>query len=328
MRAVVITHPGDPDVLRVEERPLPTPGPKEVRIRVEAAGVCRADTLQRRGFYPPPAGVPADIPGLEVSGTIDAVGENVKTYARDERVCALLAGGGYAEYAVAPVQQVLPQPSGWTAIESATLPENTFTVYDNVVTRAHLSAGESFMTHGGTSGIGSTAIMLARALRAHPILATAGSQQKCDAAKSFGADAAIDYKETDFVKAVLDATNGRGVDVILDIVGGDYVDRDMDALALDGRVTCLAHTGKSTITVDLSKMLGKRLTLIASSLRSRTPEQKGKIRDALLASIWPLLPKKDPIRPVVDSVFTFEEAPRAHAKMEASEHIGKIVLVP
>lgn len=328
MRAVVVTTPGDPDVLHVVERPEPAPGPGEVRIRVEAAGVCRADTLQRRGVYPPPPGVPQDIPGLEVAGTIDAVGADVTAYARGDKVCALLAGGGYAEFAVAPIEQVLPQPAGWTPVEAATLPENMFTVYNNVVTRTRLCAGESFLVHGGTSGIGSTAIMLARALRAHPILATAGSQRKCDAAKSFGADSAINYKETDFVKAALEATNAKGVDVILDIVGGDYIERDVDALATDGRIACLAQTAGSTITLNLGKMLTKRVTITASSLRSRTPAQKAQIRDALLTNIWPLLPKRDPIRPIVDSTFPFTQAPAAHQKLESTTHAGKIILVP
>lgn len=328
MRVVEIERPGDPAVLRVAERPRPQPGRGEVLIRVEAAGVSRADTLQRRGLYPPPEGAPQDVPGLECAGTVVQTGDDVTAFRAGDAVCALLSGGGYAEYAIAPAEQVLPVPAGWSAVEAATLPENLFTVYDNLVTRARLRAGDSLLVHGGSSGIGSTAIMLARALRAHPILTTAGTRAKCDATLAFGADHAIDYRSNDFVAEALRLTNGRGVDVILDIVGGEYLARDLDALAFDGRIVCLATSGGRHVTLDLAKLLARRAGVLGSSLRSRSAAQKGAIRDALLANIWPLLPLRDPIRPVVDSVVPFHEAPRAHERMEASEHIGKIVLVP
>ena len=327
MRVVEIERPGDPDVLRLAQKPQPSPGRGEVLVRIEAAGVSRADTLQRRGLYPPPPGA-SEIPGLECAGTVAAVGAGVTAFGPGDAVCALLNGGGYAEYAVAPVEQVLPVPAGWTAVEAATLPENLFTVYDNLVARAGVRAGDSLLVHGGTSGIGSTAIMLARALRAHPILTTAGSPEKCEAARSFGADHAIDYRSSDFVAEVLAYTHGRGVDVVLDIVGGAYVARDLDALALEGRIVCLATAGGRDVTLDLGKMLARRATVMGSSLRSRTAVQKGAIRDALLTNIWPLLPQREPIRPVVDSIFPFADAARAHERMEASEHVGKIVLVP
>lgn len=328
MRVVAIERPGEPPVLRVAERAKPHPRRGEVLVRVEAAGVSRADTLQRRGLYPPPEGAPPDVPGLECAGTVVETGEGVTAWRAGDAVCALLGGGGYAEYAVAPEEQVLPIPAGWNAIEAATLPENLFTVYDNLVTRAKLRAGETLLVHGGSSGIGSTAIMLARALRAHPILTTAGTAAKCEAARSFGADYAIEYRSADFVAETMKLTNGRGADVILDIVGGEYVARDLDALAFDGRIVCLATSGGREITLDLGKLLARRAGVLGSSLRSRSVEQKGAIRDALLANIWPLLPQREPIRPVVDCVLTFDDAARAHERMEASEHVGKIVLVP
>jgi putative PIG3 family NAD(P)H quinone oxidoreductase len=265
---------------------------------------------------------------LECAGTVVETGEGVTGLRTGDAVCALLSGGGYAEYALAPAEQVLPAPAGWSAIEAATLPENLFTVYDNLVTRARLHAGDSLLVHGGTSGIGSTAIMLARALAAHPILTTAGTRAKCDAALAFGADYAIEYRSTDFVAEVMQVTKGRGVDAILDIVGGEYVARDLDALAFDGRIVCLATSGGRHVMLDLGKLLARRAGVLGSSLRSRSAAQKGAIRDALLANIWPLLPLRDPIRPVVDSVVPFDEASRAHERMEASEHVGKIVLVP
>jgi len=326
MNAVEITAPGAPEVLHVAKRPKPVPGPGDVLIRVEAAGVSRADALQRRGHYPPPPGT-TDIPGLECAGTIAAVGERVHSFALGDRVCALLSGGGYAEYAVAPVEQVMPIPSGWSAVEAATIPENLFTVFDNLVVRGGLRRGESLLVHGGTSGIGSTALMLAKALGAGPIFATAGTRKKCEAARGFGADIAIDYHNERFEDVVRERTDNAGVDVILDIVGGSYIARDLDAIALDGRIVCIATAGGREVTLDLGKVLARRASVIGSSLRARSAAQKGVIRDALLRDVWPLLEGRA-IRPAVDSVYPFTAAPAAHERLERSEHIGKIVLVP
>jgi NADPH2:quinone reductase len=317
MRAVEISEPGGPQVLRIVERPVPQPREGEVLVRVKAAGVSRADTLQRQGKYPPPAGA-SDIPGLEVAGVIEETGEPV---------CALLTGGGYAEYVAVPREQILPIPETWSFVEAATLPENTFTVYDNLFTRARFTQGQSVLVHGGSSGIGSTAIMLAKAFGASFIAASAGSDEKCMFCRSIGAELAINYRTTDFAAATLRATGGRGVDIVLDIVGGDYIPRDLQTLAPDGRVVCIATPRGSQIEIDLSVMMRKRATVLASSLRGRSVQEKGEIAQRLLRGVWPKLPAKDPIRPVVDSRFPLENAAGAHRRMEASEHAGKIVLV-
>lgn len=317
MRAVEISQPGGPEVLRVVERPKPVPASGEVLVHIKAAGVSHADVMQRQGSYPPPPGA-SDIPGLEASGTIEDTGE---------RVCVLLTGGGYAEYVAVPREQVLPVPQGWDFTQAATLPENMFTVYDNLFTRAHLRAGESILVHGGTSGIGSTAIMLAKAFGASFIAATAGSDAKCDACRRVGADLAINYRQSDFVEDTRKATDGRGVDVVLDIVGGDYIMRDVEALAPDGRIVCLATPRGGSMQFDLNALMKKRGALMASGLRWRTPQQKGEIRDRLLREVWPKLPAQNPIRPIVDSTFPLEKAADAHRRMEASEHVGKIVLL-
>lgn len=326
MKYIAFTNPGAPDVLHVAQAPKPVPARGEVLIEVEAAGVCRADALARAGLYPPPPGA-SPVLGLEVAGTIVAVGEHVDGVEIGDRVCALCNGGGYAEFAVVPAGSVLPLPLTWSFIEGATLPENMFTVFDNVVTRARLRDGERILVHGGSSGIGSTAIMLARALGAR-VIATAGSQAKCEATLAFGAEAAINYRERDFVDAVRELTDDRGVDVVLDIVGGAYVDRDLRVLALDGRIACIATAGGATAQIDLRHLLSKRATILGSSLRPRTNAEKAAIASALRAAVWPLLDARDPIAPVVDSVFTFSDAARAHARLESSEHIGKIILVP
>lgn len=326
MKYIAFTNPGTPDVLHVAEAPKPVPARGEVLIEVEAAGVCRADVLARAGTYPPPPGA-SPVLGLEVAGTIVAVGEHVDGVEIGDRVCALCNGGGYAEFAAVPAGSVLPLPSTWSFIEGATLPENMFTVFDNVVTRARLRDGERILVHGGSSGIGSTAIMVARALGAR-VIATAGSQAKCDACVDFGAEAAINYRERDFVDAVRELTDDRGVDVVLDIVGGPYIDRDLRVLALDGRIACIATAGGSNAQIDLRHLLSKRATLLGSSLRPRTNAEKAAIASALRTAVWPLLDARNPIAPVVDSVFTFSDAARAHARLESSEHIGKIILVP
>lgn len=309
MFAIEISSYGPPDGLKLVERPKPEPGAGEIRIKIEAAGVARADILQRQGKYPPPPGA-SDIPGLDVAGTNDSTGE---------RVCAILSGGGYAEYCVAPGVQVLPIPAGWSAVEAATLPENLFTVYDNLVTRGGLRRGETVLIHGGTSGIGSMAIMLARALGAIPI-ATAGTDEKCEACLEFGAARAINYKTSDF------AAVSQGVDVVLDLVGGPYLERNLDALATEGRLVIVSTQGGRAAPLDIGKVMSKRLRILGSTMRVRTPAAKGEVAQALLLNIWPLLAAKNPIRPIVDSVFPLAEARLAHERLESGKHIGKIVL--
>jgi NADPH2:quinone reductase len=326
MRYVAFREHGGPEVLFVAEGPKPAPAPGEVLIEVEAAGVARPDALQRRGAYPPPPGASPNL-GLEVAGTVDALGEGVENLGIGDHVVALCNGGGYSEFAVVPAGQVLPLPERWSFIEGATLPENAFTVYDNLLVRAHLRKGETLLVHGGTSGIGTTAIMFALAVGAR-VVATAGSDEKCEAALELGAQAAINYKTHDFVEAVRDFTGGKGVDVVLDIIGGEYIDRDLKALAIDGRIACLATSGGTDARIDLRYLLQKRATILGSSLRPRTPEEKARIADGLKRDIWPLLPARNPIHPIVDSVFTFADAKMAHERLESSAHIGKIVLVP
>lgn len=325
MREVAYDRCGGPEVLYVAEGPKPAPQRGEVQIAVEAAGVSRADVLQRKGLYPPPPGA-SPILGLDVAGSVSALGEDVGEWRIGDRVCALVSGGGYAEYACAPHGQVLPIPDGWSAIEATTLPENGFTVFDNMITRARLRAGETVLVHGGTSGIGSTAIMFARAIGAR-VFATAGSPAKCAACLEIGAEAAIDYRNEDFVAAAMRLTNGRGVDVIVDIVGGAYLQRNLATIALDGRIACIATQGGARAELDFGQLMARRGTIFGSSLRPRTAQEKKRIADALRERIWPALSKRDPIRPLVDSVFRYEEAAEAHRRMEAGEHIGKIVLV-
>ena len=326
MIAIEISAFGGPDVLRPAERPKPQPKPDEILIRMEAAGVARADTLQRQGKYPPPPGA-SDIPGLDVAGTVEATGAQVTDWKTGDRVCAILTGGGYAEFCSVPACQALPIPAGWTAVEAATLPENMFTVFDNLITRAGLARGESVLIHGGTSGIGSTAIMLSRALGALP-LATAGSPEKCDACLRLGAEHAINYKQSDFVTAVKIVTGERGMDVVLDIVGGPYLDRNVECLAPEGRIAIVSSQGGRVGQLDVGKLMHKRGRIIASTMRARTPQEKGKVARALLQQVWPLLPAKNPIRPVIDSTFPLKDARLAHERMETSAHVGKIVLIP
>jgi putative PIG3 family NAD(P)H quinone oxidoreductase len=326
MRYVTLDRHGGPEVLRVAEMETPKPQRGEVLIAVEAAGVSRADVLQRRGLYPPPAGASPTL-GLDAAGTIAELGEAVTGLRVGESVCALLNGGGYAEFATAPQGQVLPIPEGWSAVEAATLPENAFTVFDNMVTRGRLRSGDVVLVHGGTSGIGSTAIMFARAFGAR-VIATAGSEEKCEACRRIGTFDAIDYKRSDFVAEALRLTQERGVDLVIDIVGGEYLARDVRALALDGRIACVATQGGSMAQIDVGELMRRRGTIFSSSLRPRTAEQKKAIADALRERIWPLLPARDPIAPLVDKVYDFEHVADAHRRMEASAHIGKIVLVP
>ena len=326
MRYVGVDAPGGPDALRVAETDTPQIGPGDVLIAVDAAGVSRADVMQREGNYPPPSGA-SPILGLEVAGSVVAVGRRVSRWKTGDVVCALVNGGGYAEYAAAPSGQVLPTPEGWSPIEAATLPENAFTVYDNLFTRARLRAGETVLVHGGTSGIGTTAIMFARA-RGATVVATAGTPKKCGACLEFGASHAIDYRTSDFVAEVERITRGRGVDVIVDIVGGEYVARNLASLAPDGRIACIAAPRGRNVELDLGRLFAKRGTILASTLRARSARQKAAIARALERKIWPLLPARENIRPIVDSVYPFARAAEAHRRMESSAHIGKIVLVP
>jgi putative PIG3 family NAD(P)H quinone oxidoreductase len=324
MTAIEITEPGKPEVLKPVSRPMPMPGMGEVLIEVKAAGVNRPDMQQREGNYEPPPGA-SDIPGLEVAGRVVVVGLGVPHLKVGDEVCALVAGGGYASYCVAPAPQTLPIPKGLSMVEAAAVPETFFTVWTNVFERARLQPGESFLVHGGSSGIGTTAIQLARAFGATQIFATAGSTEKCRACEELGATRGINYKTTDFLKAVKDATGGRGVDVILDMVGGDYLQKNLSALAMEGRLVHVAFLKGAKIEVNLAPVMMKRLTITGSTLRPRTVEQKGAIAAALQRQVWPLLEKKK-VKPVIYRTFALAEAAAAHRLMETSEHIGKIVL--
>ena len=323
MNAIEIAAPGGPQVLRLVRRPVPRPDRHEVLVRVRAAGVNRPDVLQRRGAYPPPPGA-SDIPGLELAGEVVQAGAEVTEWAAGDRVCALVAGGGYAEYALAPAVQCLPVPQGLSLEQAAALPETVFTVYYNVWERSRLRPGEWLLVHGGSSGIGTTAIVLAKAFGAH-VVATAGSDEKCAACRCLGADAAINYKREDFVTATLAATQGRGADVILDMVGGDYLARDMAAAAPEGRIAVIATQGGRKAEIDLAQLMGKRLTIGGSTLRPQTVERKGALAAALRRTIWPLIESKA-LRIPVHASFALAEAAQAHALMESGAHIGKIVL--
>lgn len=324
MRAVEISTPGGPEVLRPATRPVPRPGEGEVLIRVAAAGVNRPDVLQRQGLYPPPPGA-SDLPGLEVAGTIVACGAGVSGWREGDSVCALLAGGGYAEYAVAPAALCLPVPAGLSPVGAAALPETFFTVWTNVFERGGLKQGETVLVHGGTSGIGTTAIQLAREFGA-TVYATAGGPEKARACEELGAARGIDYRAEDFVAVVKELTGGRGVDVILDMVGGDYVARNIDCLAMDGRHVSIAFLQGPKVTLNLFPVMAKRLTLTGSTLRPRTVAQKAAIAAALRENVWPLL-DLGKVSPRIHRTYQLESAGEAHALMESSAHIGKIVLV-
>jgi putative PIG3 family NAD(P)H quinone oxidoreductase len=324
MNAIEITTPGPPEVLKPVRRVVPEPQAGELLIRVAAAGVNRPDLLQREGKYAPPPGV-SDIPGLEVAGTVVAVGAGVEAWAPGDEVCALLAGGGYAEYCTAPAPQCLPVPAGLSLIEAAALPETYFTVWHNVFERGRLTAGQSLLVHGGASGIGTTAIQLARAFGAR-VFATAGSAEKCAACVRLGAERAIDYRREDFVAAVGEATAGLGVDVILDMVGGEYTPRNLECLAVEGRLVQIAFLHGAKIELSLAPVLQKRLTLTGSTLRPRSVEAKGAIAAALLKEVWPLL-GKGTVRPVIQATFPLVEAWRAHRALEEGAHVGKLVLL-
>jgi NADPH2:quinone reductase len=310
-------------VLVAEERPAPRPGAGEILLRVAAAGVNRPDVLQRLGGYPPPPGAP-DIPGLEIAGTVVATGDGITRFGLGDRVCGLVAGGGYAEYAVVHETNALPIPAGLTEVEAGAIPETFFTVWTNVFERAGLTAGETLLVHGGTSGIGSTAIMLAKAFGAR-VIATAGSEAKCGACLRLGADTAVNYREQDFVRETLAATAGQGAAVVLDMVGGSYVARNYQAAAVGARVVQIAFLESPTVTLDLRPLMIKRLTHTGSTLRPRSVAEKAAIARALEAQVWPLL-REGRCKPHIDSTFPLRDAAKAHARMESGEHVGKIVL--
>ena len=320
MRAIEISAPGAPDVLHLAERPVPVPGAGQVVLKVAYAGVNRPDALQRAGLYNPPAGA-SDLPGLEASGTIAACGAGVLGLQQGQQVCALLPGGGYAEYAVTQAAHCLPVPNGFDLKQAACLPETFFTVWSNVFQRGGLKAGERFLLHGGSSGIGTTAIQLARAFGAR-VFTTAGSDAKCRACLDLGAERAVNYRETDFVPIM---QGEGGADVILDMVGGDYIARNLDALADDGRLVQIAFLQGPEISLNFTQVMTRRLTLTGSTLRPQSDVAKARIAAGLLSQVWPLL-SAGRIAPVIDSCFDLDQAAQAHARMETSTHIGKIVL--
>ncbi|MFT4962252.1 MAG: NADPH2:quinone reductase [Paracoccaceae bacterium] len=320
MRAVEITKPGGPDVLQVGERPVPTPDHGQVIIKVAYAGVNRPDTLQRAGAYAPPPGA-SDLPGLEASGEVVAIGDGVTEWVVGDLVCALLPGGGYAEYVATPARHCLPIPKGMGLKEAACLPETYFTVWTNVFMRGGLHAGERFLVHGGSSGIGTTAIQLANAFGAR-VFTTAGSTEKCQVCLDLGAEQAINYRDDDFVEVIKAA---GGSDLILDMVGGDYIPRNIKALANDGRLVQIAFLQGPKVELNFAQIMMRRLTITGSTLRPQSDLAKTRIAEALRDQVWPLL-EAGKIAPVMDSEFDFSDAPAAHTRMEGSGHIGKIVL--
>ncbi len=323
MQAVKITQPGSPEVLKIQQRPLPQKKEDEVLIQVYAAGINRPDVMQRAGLYPPPSGV-TDIPGLEVSGIIVSVGSKVMNWEIGDSVCALVAGGGYAEYVNAPGSQCLPIPKGLTFREAASLPETYFTVWSNVFDRAQFSEQESILVHGGSSGIGTTAIQLCRAL-GRKIFVTAGSDEKCRACEAIGATKAINYRNEDFVERIMALTDNQGVNVIIDMVAGDYIQRDLKCLADDGRIVIIAFLGGVKTNINMTDILRRRLTITGSTLRPRSTQFKSDIALSLRNKVWPMF-EAGIIEPMIFKSFALEEAADAHRLMESSEHIGKIIL--
>jgi NADPH:quinone reductase len=324
MTVIEIKEPGGPEVLNPVRRPVPHPATGEILIAVQAAGVNRPDLMQRQGNYPPPPGA-SDIPGLEVAGTVAALGEGVTGWAVGDAVCALLAGGGYSEYAAVPAVQCLPLPDGLSMVEAAALPETLFTCWTNLVDGGHLAAGQTVLIHGGSSGIGTTGIQLAKGLGAR-VLVTAGSAEKCAACLKLGADLAIDYKTEDFVAAVKAATDKRGVDIVLDMVGGDYVRRNIEILASGGRHVSIATQGGIEATIPIFRVMQKRLILTGSTLRPRGPAEKGVIAEALHKTVWPMI-AAGRLKPLIHGVFPLDRAAEAHRALESGDHIGKIVLM-
>jgi NADPH:quinone reductase len=324
MTAIAIRAPGGPEMLVPEQRALPQPAAGEVLVKVAAAGVNRPDVVQRQGHYPPPKGA-TDIPGLEIAGEVVALGQGATRWKLGDQVMALVVGGGYAEYCPAHESHCLPVPAALTLTEAAAIPETFFTVWHNTFERGQLEAGETLLVHGGSSGIGTTAIQLAKAFGAR-VITTAGSADKCDACRKLGADVAVNYKSEDFVAATKSATGGKGADVILDMVGGDYIERNYEAAAVDGRIVQIAFLASPKATVDFRRIMMKRLTHTGSTLRARSVPDKGAIARAVEERVLPLI-VAGKARPVMDSTFPLAQAAAAHARMEASAHIGKIVLV-
>jgi NADPH2:quinone reductase len=324
MKAIVITQPGGPKVLQLTERPIPQCQPNEVLIKVMAAGVNRPDVFQRKGNYPPPAGAPVDIPGLEIAGIITEVGASVTRWKPGDKVCALVTGGGYAEYCKAPEGQCLPIPANLNYAEAASLPETFFTVWSNVFDRAALQPGESLLVHGGSSGIGVTAIQMAKALGS-TVYVTAGSDDKCSFCEQLGADKAINYKTADFKEEIKTLTSGAGVNVILDMIGGDYMPGNIDSLEIEGRLVFINAMNGREVQLDLGKVMAKRLIITGSMLRSREVTFKAAIAKNLEQKIWPLI-EAGGIKPVIYKIFNAKDAATAHRLMESSTHTGKIVL--
>ncbi len=322
--AIAISTPGGPEVLKPETRHMPVPGPGEILVKIAAAGVNRPDVFQRKGNYPPPKGA-CDIPGLEFAGEVVELGEGVLLHKTGDLVCALVPGGGYATYAVVHETNALPIPHGLSLTEAALIPENFFTVWSNVFDRGGLKEGETFLVHGGSSGIGVTAIQLAKAFGSF-VITTAGDEAKCQACRDLGADVAINYKTADFVEVVREVTKGHGADVILDMVGGDYVERNHIAAAVEGRIVQIATLNGAKATVDVSRIMTKRLVHTGSTLRARDIAFKARIAEALHDKVWPLI-ESHQVKIIVDSTFPLAKAAEAHARMEASSHIGKIALV-
>ena len=323
MQAVAIRAPGGPEMLEIVQRPVPRPGAGEVLVRVAFAGVNRPDVLQRRGLYPPPPGAP-DIPGLEIAGTVAALGEAVPQALLGEPVCALVAGGGYAEYCLAKAEHCLPVPAALPLAQAAALPETLFTVWHNVFERGLAQEGETLLVHGGTSGIGTMAAMLAKA-QGLRVIVTCGSDAKCEEAVRIGADHAINYRTADFVEEVRAFTGGKGVQVVLDMVAGEYTQRNCDCLAADGRLVTIAVQGGAKAQVDMAKLMVKRLTLTGSTLRARPDAFKARLAATIVREVWPLV-GEGRLRPVMDRTFPLDQAAEAHRRMEAGKHIGKIVL--
>jgi NADPH:quinone reductase len=323
MKCIEISKPGGPEVLVVADRPTPSPKANEILVKVAAAGVNRPDVLQRMGKYAPPKDA-SDLPGLEIAGEVSALGSAVTKFKIGDKVCALTHGGGYAEYCVTPEVQALPMPKGLSALEAASLPETFFTVWSNVYDRAHLAPGESLLVQGGSSGIGVTAIQIAAAM-GNRVFATAGSDEKCAACVNLGAEKAINYKTGDFGAEIMAATGGKGVNVILDMVGGDYVPREIKCLAEDGRLVFIASLGGAKAEIDIFEIQRRRLVITGSTLRPRPVEFKGAIARSLREKIWPLI-EAGKIKPVIYKTFPLAQASEAHKLMESSQHIGKIVL--
>jgi putative PIG3 family NAD(P)H quinone oxidoreductase len=323
MTAIAIRAPGGPEVLVPEARPVPPLGPAEVLVRVAAAGVNRPDVMQRMGLYPPPKGA-SDIPGLEIAGEIVAVASDAKRWRVGDKVTALVAGGGYAEYCPVPESNALPVPERLGMVEAAAIPETFFTVWHNVFERGALKAGETLLVHGGSSGIGTTAIQLAKAFGAR-VITTAGSPEKCEACRKLGADVAVNYRTEDFVAVTKEQTGGKGAELILDMVGGDYIERNYEAAAVEGRVVQIAFQGSAKATVNFMRVMLKRLTHTGSTLRARSVADKAAIARAIEDKVWPLI-AAGKVKPVIYQTFPLAEAAAAHALMESSQHIGKIVL--